>query len=353
MPRGRGLRPRGLGLRLRLDPGEQTRIRASDRPPRPRRGSVRRASPRRMSSAARFAGGGTPRRRAARRRRGDDDDRSRRRRRRPSAPRPRSRSRSLRPTEETLLRLEGLRARLRSGRRATRAVGLGAGARRGFRASGSSRWRSRRGLAGFGDPPASSARRASSGLARRRRARPARGPRAGGRRASERTSRGGERRRPARGRPARRSRSIPSPRYRACAGDPPSRRRASRPARACARDARASRAARPRRRLDAGRGRRPRAGFEPAASRPHSRPGRGRARASGRLPAPWESAAGRRERGGREKGPSWTPRCARGPRAKNVVLTGRASFSRIRAGTGRSFLVPRASPRRARARASS
>ena len=42
-------------------------------------------------------------------------------------------------------------------------------------------------------------------------------------------------------------------------------------------------------------------GFEPAASRPHSRPGRGRARASGRLPAPWESAAGRRERGGREK----------------------------------------------------
>ena len=171
MPRGRGLRPRGRGLRLRLrlDPGEHTRIRASDRPPRPRRGSVRRASPRRMSSAARFAGSGTPRRRAARRRRGDDDDRSRRRRRRPSAPRPRSRSRSLRPNEETLLRLEGLRARPRSGRRATRAVGLGAGARGGFGAAGSSRWRSRRGLAGFGDPPASSARRASSGLARRRR----------------------------------------------------------------------------------------------------------------------------------------------------------------------------------------
>ena len=46
MPRGRGLRPRGRGLRLRLrlDPGEHTRVRATDRPPRPRRGSVRRAS---------------------------------------------------------------------------------------------------------------------------------------------------------------------------------------------------------------------------------------------------------------------------------------------------------------------
>ena len=301
MPRGRGLRPRGLGLRLRLDPGEQTRIRASDRPPRPRRGSVRRASPRRMSSAARFAGGGTPRRRAARRRRGDDDDRSRRRRRRPSAPRPRSRSRSLRPTEETLLRLEGLRARLRSGRRATRAVGLGAGARRGFRASGSSRWRSRRGLAGFGDPPASSARRASSGLARRRRARPARGPRAGGRRASERTSRGGSGAAPRADAP--RAGRVPS-RLLVIgrAREILHRGGARRARRERALEMRARRALRVRggvwtRVGAAARGR----GFEPAASRPHSRPGRGRARASGRLPAPWESAAGRRERGGREK----------------------------------------------------
>ena len=352
MPRGRGLRPRGLGLRLRLDPGEQTRIRASDRPPRPRRGSVRRASPRRMSSVARFAGGGTPRRRAARRRRGDDDDRSRRRRRRPSAPRPRSRSRSLRPTEETLLRLEGLRTRPRSGRRATRAVGLGAGARRGFRASGSSRWRSRRGLAGFGDPPASSARRASSGLARRRRARPARGPRAGGRRASERTSRGRERRRPARGRPARRSRSIPSPRYRACAGDPPSRRRASRPARACARDARASRAARPRRRLDAGRGRRPRAGVR---ARRLEAPFAARARkgAGVRPPSRAVGECGGKARAGRPRKKDHLDPEIGEVRARKMSFTGRASFSRIRAGTGRSFLVPRASPRRARARASS
>ena len=170
-----------------------------------------------------------------------------------------------------------------------------------------------------------------------------------GRGRASRGRRGRERRRPART-PARRSRSIPSPRY-GRAREILHRGRASRPARACARDARASRAAR-RGRLDAGRGRRPRAGVR---ARRLEAPFAARARkgAGVRPPSRAVGECGGKARAGRPRKKDHLDPEIGEVRARKMSFTGRASFSRIRAGTGRSFLVPRASPRRARARASS
>ena len=179
----------------------------------------------------------------------------------------------------------------------------------------------------------------SSGRARRRRARPARpSPRRGGE-GRARGRAGSERRRPARGRPARRS--VPSSLVIGRARRSSIAEARVAPGASVRCDARAARAARPRRRLDAGRGRRPRAGVR---ARRLEAPFAARARkgAESRAFPRRVGSGGKAWERGDEKRPPLGPRDRRGPRAKNVVPQAGLLFSRIRAGTGRGESPARA-----------